>query len=102
MIVVQLRKQGGSKIMSWTCPIISDFYIKKVDFQLSGNLTDVSLILEHCTVASKKITYFWVCLLMTYTESMVTENESMHAASKHKGYSVTYSSNKSLLLHESK
>ena len=30
------------------------------------------------TLYSVKITYFWMCLLMTYTELVVTENESMH------------------------
>ena len=31
--------------MSWTCPIISDLHIK-IDFQLPGNLTDDSVILD--------------------------------------------------------
>ena len=35
--------------MSWTCPMISDLHIKN-DFQLPGNLTDDSVILDtvHC------------------------------------------------------
>ena len=32
--------------MSWTCPMISDLHIKKNDFQLPGNLTDDSVILD--------------------------------------------------------
>ena len=40
------RKQGGSKTISWTCPMISDLHIKKIDFQLPGNLTDDNVILD--------------------------------------------------------
>ena len=32
--------------MSWTCPMISNLHTKKNDFQLSGNLTDDSVILD--------------------------------------------------------
>ena len=33
--------------MSWTCPMISNLHTKKkIDFQLSGNLTDDSVILD--------------------------------------------------------
>ena len=32
--------------MSWTCPMISDLHIQKIDFQLPGNLTDDSVILD--------------------------------------------------------
>ena len=40
------KKQGDSKTMSWTCPMISDLHIEKIDFQLPGNLTDDSVILD--------------------------------------------------------
>ena len=32
--------------MLWTCPMISDLHIKKIDFQLPGNLTEDSVILD--------------------------------------------------------
>ena len=32
--------------MSWTCPMISDLHIKKIDFQLPGSLTYDSVILD--------------------------------------------------------
>ena len=32
--------------MSLTCPMISDLHIKKIDFQLPGNLTNDSVILD--------------------------------------------------------
>ena len=39
------RKQGGSKTLSWTCPLILDLDIKN-DFQQPGNLTDDRVILD--------------------------------------------------------
>ena len=54
------RKQGGSKTMSWTCPMISDLYIKKIDFQLPGYLTDDSVILDTVQLPVKNHLFFCV------------------------------------------
>ena len=50
---------------------------KKIDFQLPGNLTDDSVILDTVQLPVKNHLFLDVSL-MTYTELVVTENESMH------------------------
>ena len=50
---------------------------KKNDFQLTGYLTDDSVILDTVQLPVRNHLFF-MCLLMTYTELVVTENESMH------------------------
>ena len=49
----------------------------KVDFQLPGNLTDDSVLFDTVQLPAKNHE-FWMCLLMTYTELVVRENDSMH------------------------
>ena len=44
--------------MSWTCPMISDLHIKKIDFQLPGNLTDDSVILDTVRLSVKNHLFF--------------------------------------------
>ena len=42
--------------MSWTCPMISDLHIK-IDFNLPGNLTDDSVILDTVQLPVKNHLY---------------------------------------------
>ena len=43
--------------MSCTCPMISDLHIKKIDFQLPGNLIDDSVILDTVQLPVKNHLY---------------------------------------------
>ena len=49
---------------------------KKNDFKLPGNLTDASIILDAVQLPVKNHLFF-MCLLMTYTELVVTENPNI-------------------------
>ena len=51
------RKQGSSKTMSWTCPMISDLHIKN-ESQLIGNLTDDRVILNTVQLSVKNHSFF--------------------------------------------